>query len=198
MPKIVNKEEKIDYICEEAYKVFVAVGIDVFSLNKFITDINMSKGQFYHYFSTKEQLIYQIMSKKSFELINNTLEKYEYKMNYIDKLNLIFEIYLNEDKYYKDLRKLYIDTLHMYITSNIVEIKEFNNNLYKNIFNSLEQLFDEEIEKGNFHSNSKKLAKSICATADGMFLQSVMIDNYDLKIELTNYFLEIEKLLKKN
>jgi AcrR family transcriptional regulator len=197
MPKIVNKEEKIDYICDEAYKVFVDVGIDEFSLNKFITDINMSKGQFYHYFSTKEQLIYQIMSRKTSELINNTLKNYEYKNNFFEKLNLIFEIYLNEDKYYNDLRKLYIDTLHMYITSSVDEIKEFNNNLYKSIFNSLEQLFDEEIEKNNFHPNSKKLAKSICATADGMFLQSVMIENYDLKIELTNYFLEIEELLKK-
>lgn len=197
MPKVVNKEEKIDYICEEAYKVFVDVGIDDFSLNKFITDINMSKGQFYHYFSTKEQLIYQVMSKKTFELINNTIEKYKFEEDYIDKLNLIFEIYLNEEQAYKDLRKLYINTLHMYITSNDDEIKEFNNNLYKSIFNSLEQLFDEEIEKNNFHPNSKKLAKSICATADGMFLQSVMIENYDLKIELTNYFLEIEELLKK-
>ena len=55
MPKIVNKDEKIDYICEEAYKVFVDIGIYEFSLNKFISDINMTKEQFYHYFSTKEQ-----------------------------------------------------------------------------------------------------------------------------------------------
>ena len=196
MPKIINKEEKIDYICNEAYKVFVEIGIDCFSLNKFITDINMSKGNFYHYFSTKEQLIYQVMSKKTFELINNTIEKYKYEENYIDKINLIFEIYLNEEESYKDLRKLYINTLHMYITSNDDEIKKFNTNLYKNIFKSLEQLFDDEIQKGNFHADSKNLAKSLCATADGMFLLSVMIENYDLKTELTNYFLEIEKLSK--
>ena len=196
MPKIINKEEKIDYICNEAYKVFVEIGIDCFSLNKFITDINMSKGQFYHYFSTKEQLIYQVMSKKTFELINNTIEKYKFEEDYIDKLNLIFEIYLNEEQSYKDLRKLYINTLHMYITSNDDEIKKFNNNLYKSIFKSLEQLFDDEIQKGNFHADSKNLAKSLCATADGMFLLSVIIENYDLKTELTNYFLEIEKLSK--
>ena len=196
MPKIINKEEKIDYICNEAYKVFVEIGIDDFSLNKFIVDINMSKGQFYHYFSTKEQLIYQVMSKKTFELINNTIEKYKFEEDYIDKLNLIFEIYLNEEQSYKDLRKLYINTLHMYITSNDDEIKKFNTNLYKNIFKSLEQLFDDEIQKGNFHADSKNLAKSLCATADGMFLLSVMIENYDLKTELTNYFLEIEKLSK--
>lgn len=198
MPKIVNKDEKIDYICEEAYKVFVDVGIYEFSLNKFISDINMSKGQFYHYFSTKEQLIYQVMSKKAFELMNNIKEKYKYEESYIYKINLIFEIYLNEEKSFSDLRKLYINTFHMYVTSSDDEIKEFNNSAYKNIFDSLEQIFDDEIQKGNFHQNSKNLAKSLCATADGMFLLSVMIENYDLKTELTNYFLEIEKLSKIN
>jgi len=198
MPKIVNKEEKTNFICEEAYKVFVDVGIDDFSLNKFISDINMSKGQFYHYFSTKEQLIYQVMSKKSFDLINNIKEKYQYEESYIYKINLIFEIYLNQEKSYRDLRKLYINTLHMYIASNDDEIKEFNNNVYKNIFNTLEQIFDDEIQKGNFRPDSKNLAKSLCATADGMFLLSVMLENYDLKTKLTNYFLEIEKLSKIN
>jgi hypothetical protein len=86
----------------------------------------------------------------------------------------------------------------MYIASNDDEIKEFNNNVYKNIFNTLEQIFDDEIQKGNFRHDSKNLAKSLCATADGMFLLSVMLENYDLKTKLTNYFLEIEKLSKIN
>ena len=195
--KIINKEEKIKFICDEAYKVFVKVGIDEFSLNKFIAEINMSKGQFYHYFKTKEELIYQIISKKTFELVNNIKEEYENKKSFIDKLNLIFSLYLNDEEYYKDLRKLYIDTLHMYIISNNDEIKESNNNDYKDIYNVLKQIFEEEIEQGNFTKDSIHLAKSICATADGMFLQSLMVDNYNLKLELTNYFIELEKLLKK-
>ncbi len=197
MPKIVNKEEKTNYICDEAYKVFIEVGIDEFSLNKFISDINMSKGQFYHYFSTKEQLIYQVISQKTLELINTIKEEYPSKKLFIDKLNLIFSLYLNDEDYYSNLRKLYIDTLHMYIVSNNEEIKEANNQDYKIIFNVLEELFQEEIEQGNFQKDSINLAKSICATADGMFIQSLMISNFDLKVELSNYFLEIEKLLKK-
>ncbi len=195
--KIINKEEKIKFICDEAYKVFVKVGIDEFSLNKFIAEINMSKGQFYHYFKTKEELIYQVISKKTFELVNNIKEEYKNQKSFIDKLNLIFKLYLNDEEYYKDLRKLYIDTLHMYIISNNDEIKESNNNDYKDIYNVLKQIFEEEIEQGNFTKDSIHLAKSICATADGMFLQSLMVDNYNLKLELTNYFIELEKLLKK-
>ncbi len=198
MPKIVNKDEKIDYICEEAYKVFVDVGIYEFSLNKFISDINMTKEQFYHYFSTKEQLIYQVMLKKSLEIMNNIKEKYKYEESYMYKINLIFEIYLNEEKSFSDLKKLYINTFLMYLTLSDDEIKLFNNSIYKNIFDSLEQIFDDEIQKGNFHPDSKKLIKSLCARANGMFLLSVKIENYDLKTQLTNYFLEIEKLSKIN
>lgn len=198
MPKIVNKDEKIDYICEEAYKVFVDVGIYEFYLNKFISDINMTKEQFYHYFSTKEQLIYQVMLKKSLEIMNNIKEKYKYEESYMYKINLIFEIYLNEEKSFSDLKKLYINTFLMYLTLSDDEIKLFNNSIYKNIFDSLEQIFDDEIQKGNFHPDSKKLVKSLCARANGMFLLSVKIENYDLKTQLTNYFLEIEKLSKIN
>jgi len=198
MPKIVNKDEKINFICDEAYNVFVNAGIDDFSLNKFISDIKMSKGQFYHYFSTKEQLIYQVMSRQTSRLMEKQLESYNTKESFIDKISAIFRIYLNQEKYYSDLRKLYIDTLHIYITSKDDEIKEFNHSLYQTIFHLLKTIFEEEIKKGYFRQDSIFLAKSICATADGMFLQSLMIENFDLKTELSNYFLEIEKLVKIN
>mgnify|MGYP003490605001 CR=1 FL=1 len=68
--------------------------------HKFIIDMNMSKGQFYHYFTTKEQLVYQVISKKTIELINSTVEEYKKEENFINKLNLIFAIYISEEKYY--------------------------------------------------------------------------------------------------
>mgnify|MGYP000553124641 CR=1 FL=1 len=198
MPKIGDKEEKVSFICDEAYKVFIDVGIDDFSLNQFIASINMSKGQFYHYFSTKEKLIHKVVSKKIFELMNSAVEEYKNKETFIDKLNVFFNIYLNEQQCYIDLRKLYIDILHIYISSHDTEIREFNNITHNSIFTLLEEIFDDEIKKGNFDINSKKMVKPICATADGMFMHSLMIKNYDLKTELTNYFLEIEVLLSSN
>ncbi len=197
MPKMVNKEEKIDFICDEAYKMFADIGIEAFSLNQFIVSINMSKGQFYHYFSTKEQLIYQVMSKKVFELNAHIIEACKHKKSFMEKLNLLFAIYMSEEVYYTGFRKLMVDTMHLYINSHDSTIREFNTTMYQTVFAILDEIFDEEIQKENFYKDAKSIAKSICATADGMFLQSLMVDNYDLKVELSNYFLEIEKLLKK-
>ena len=79
-----------------------------------------------------------------------------------------------------------------FLSISLSKTTKFNNNQdYKIIFNVLEELFQEEIEQGNFQKDSINLAKSICATADGMFIQSLMISNFDLKVELSNYFLEI-------
>lgn len=53
MPKIVNFDEKVDFICEKAYEEFWN-GVNNFSLNKFIESLNMSKGQFYYYSKQKK------------------------------------------------------------------------------------------------------------------------------------------------
>ncbi len=194
--KIIKKKEKISFVCNEAYRQFVDVGIGNFSLNQFISSLNMSKGQFYYYFPTKDQLIFQVMSQKSSEIMESSLATYKDTKTFMDKINLLFAIYLNQEKYYTDFKKLIIDSLHIYINTNDIEIKKFNNYTYNTFFTIIEDLLDEEIKKGYFIQSARKFAKAICATADGMFMHSLMIEDYDLAEELSNYFIEIEKLLQ--
>ncbi len=46
MPIIVNKEEKVKEICNKAFDEFTENGIESFSLNQFINNNQISKGQF--------------------------------------------------------------------------------------------------------------------------------------------------------
>ena len=68
MPIIIDQEEKVKEICQKSYEEFIKYGIQNISLNQIITNIGISKGQFYHYFKTKEELIFQVISQKTFEL----------------------------------------------------------------------------------------------------------------------------------
>ena len=61
-----TKNEKIEYICEKAYEELLEKGINQFSLNKFIAELQMSKGQFYYYFKTKEGLEELIIDEELF------------------------------------------------------------------------------------------------------------------------------------
>ena len=74
MPKIVNVDEKRKWICEKAYEQFLISGINNFSLTKFIASLNMSKGLFYYYFQTKEELIFKVIKNKE-KIIFDEIEK---------------------------------------------------------------------------------------------------------------------------
>ncbi|WP_353955860.1 TetR/AcrR family transcriptional regulator [Aliarcobacter butzleri] len=56
-------------ICALAYERLVEEGIVEFSLNKFIEELNMSKGQFYYYFKSKEKLIFETLKIKDIEFV---------------------------------------------------------------------------------------------------------------------------------
>ncbi len=59
--------EKRLEICTLAYERFIEEGVAEFSLNKFIESLNMSKGQFYYYFKSKEKLIFETLKVKELE-----------------------------------------------------------------------------------------------------------------------------------
>jgi len=197
MPIVVNKEEKIKQLCEQAYTELIHKGVDNFSLNQFVLSIDISKGQFYHYFSTKEELIFEAMSQKSFEIIEMADMYIDQAESLQDKLTILFSIYISDDEESENFRKLMLDMFHIYMHSNDLRIKQYNREFYEWTDQKLKEIFDARAKKENVDIQTPILVKSISATADGMYLRSLMVESYDLKNELTQYLIEIEKLIIK-
>jgi len=80
-----DKNHKIEFICEKAYKKILKDGI-----NKFIAELQMSKGQFYYYFKTKEELICKTIDNKSYEVFNYIYEQTKLKSTFLEKLFTFF------------------------------------------------------------------------------------------------------------
>jgi len=195
MPIVVNKEEKIKQLCEQAYTELIHKGVDNFSLNRFVSSIDISKGQFYHYFSTKEELIFEAMSQKSLEIIEMADMYIDQAESLQDKLTILFSIYISDDEESENFRKLMLDMFHIYMHSNDPRIKQYNREFYEWTDQKLKEIFDAIAKKENIDIQTPILVKSISATADGMYLRSLMVESYDLKNELTQYLIEIEKLI---
>lgn len=53
------------------------------------------------------------------------------------------------------------------------------------------------IAKKVLKENAKNFIPSLIATADGMYLQSMILENYDLKKNLIDYIKMLEDLLKR-
>lgn len=198
MPKIVNSEEKIAFICEKAYEEFIRVGVNHFSLNKFVESLEMSKGQFYYYFKTKEELIYEVIDRKGTEALQATLQKVSQAHTFLDKLLALFSFYLDVtsaeeiafDKFMKDTFYLYLNIENQYIKQQNIEFYDF-------IYKYTNDIFTEMIEKGAIKENAKEFIPSLIAIGDGMYLQSIVLENYDLKKHLRDYLGLLDSILKK-
>ena len=198
MPKIVNSSEKINFICEKAYEEFIKNGVNNFSLNKFIESLNMSKGQFYHYFKTKEELIFEVIDKKSEKFFIDTERKINEAQTFSQKLLALFSFYLVlSDPENKSFDKLMKDTFYMYLNMENEFIKQKNAECYDYLFSVTNKIFDEMIAKKFLNENAKKFIPSLIATADGMYLQSITLENYNLQKNLIDYIKMLEDLLKR-
>jgi AcrR family transcriptional regulator len=193
MPIIVNKEEKVKEICLKAYNQFIENGIESFSLNKFVATTDISKGQFYHYFKTKDELVFEVMSHKTLEWIGLYDSYLNNADTLLEKLFILFSLYINHDAESKQIRRLLFDCFHIYIHSKDIKVREYNKNIYKWTDDKLIEIFQKE--DSDIVSND--FIHSISATADGMYLRSLMVDNYDLKSELTKYLIQIVQTIEK-
>lgn len=193
MPKIVNFDEKVDFICEKAYEEFIKNGVNNFSLNKFIESLNMSKGQFYYYFKTKEELIFEVIDKKAQKIFDDTVKNVAKEKTFYNKLLSLFSFYLGncsaEDKLVKDTFYLYLNMKNQYI-------KQKNDEYYDFIHKIVDEIFTEMIEINYIKKDSKKFIPSLIATADGMYLQAIILENYDIKKNLMDYIDILDECLK--
>jgi AcrR family transcriptional regulator len=189
MPIIVDKEEKVKLICERAFEEFIKYGIENISLNQIIINIGISKGQFYHYFKTKEDLIFEVMSQKTIQIFQECEIKLKKSDSLKESLFILFEIYINNDKNALDIRKILFDSLYIYTHSTKEEVKTFNTEYYEWIENKLIEIF----EFHNHKSKSINFIKSISSTADGMYIRSLADRSFNLQNQLKSYLIDISE-----
>ena len=94
-----QKASRVDLICEMAYDEFVRVGLTNFSLNQFIEQSGISKGQFYYYFKTKEELIYEVVKRKSENFFKDIELIVKEQKGFVQKLCIVFQGYVGDSKY---------------------------------------------------------------------------------------------------
>jgi AcrR family transcriptional regulator len=157
----------------------------------------MSKGQFYHYFKTKDELAFEVLKRKSQELIKYAKSEVSKKNSFKEKLFEVFAYHLDdENQAYRACNKIVNSILHLLLNSTDRRIREFNDEIYHTIQSVIDEIFESEISKKNLPSSYKKYAKLVVVVADGMDMQSLSRSNYDIKSELTEYLNDIVQIFE--
>lgn len=99
--------ETKDLIIETAFLAFIDNGYDRVSLNTIIKSTGLTKGAFYHNFTSKNELIHEVMAKYFFAHINRTInlidgsgDNFEDKLvkTYSNIMNVDVKLYAYPDK----------------------------------------------------------------------------------------------------
>jgi AcrR family transcriptional regulator len=144
-----SKQERIKAI---ALDLFYSKGYEKTSIQMIIDAVNISKGAFYHYFSSKDDIIESIASSYIEGLLKMTSEvRNNENLNAIDKLNRL----LINSQYYRiekmeEMKKLY---LLMKGESNLLFRERMLEKTVNNIVPEYERILIQGINEGSIHTD---------------------------------------------
>ena len=187
--------ETRDIIIETAFLAFIEHGYDRVSLNSIVKKTGLTKGAFYHNFSSKSELIHEVMRKYFFEHINRTINlidvtgiRFEEKLAkiYANVMNVEVKLYAYPDKTISQEAFMHLFQECMDIDD---ELKDMATNQQLITIKAMEKAIDEAKDQGEIKNNmeSRNLAELINVTVRG----TMMVASYLPKVET-------EKMLKKN
>lgn len=197
-PKVVDKNKKRLEILNNSYSFLIQEGIKKFSIDALLKYLNMSKGTFYHYFKSKDELIQSMMSEFTKSYIIYCDSKLKKSKNLKEKLEILFEIYLKSSKENSDFLKLYNEFLLTYSVKERKKLYDIDNSYIVYLSSTLKDAINIEIEKGLVKNDAVNLVSSLSATVDGMLLYSFMIKDYELNKEVQNYIDNFILMIKKD
>ena len=197
-PKIVDRNKKRLEIIEKTFFYLLENGLSNFSLDSLLKYINISKGNFYHYFKSKDELVHCLMHELTLGFIHSCELKLKNAKNLEEKFEILFEVYLISKKENKDFLRLYKEFLLIYSNQYANKILQLNNKYQEYLNDTIKKAFYEELEKGNIKEDAIKLINSISATVDGLLLYSFILKNFDLNKEVKNYLNSLILMIKKD
>lgn len=191
-----------EYILLEAFKLFLEKGYDKVSMSELVSVSGLSKGAFYHYFSSKEELFRESITAHFFSALGEKLPSPKQGNSLVDSLISIIDY---KALAYKNMLELNENSNFFNLLFQAISMfPEFRNYLKVGSLaeeTMMAQLFDDAMSRGEINSTlpPKQLAQMYAAMLDGMELHAVVIGELDsLHNEERRITLEFVKLLKNN
>lgn len=196
-PKIINRKKKRLDIIYKTYDYMVIKGLKNLSIDKLILYLNLGKGTFYHYFSSKDELIKEVFDELTKEYIKFNKDELSKVSGLKNKLFILFEIYIKETKPNKEFLKLYNEYLLIYIRKETSEISTSNKKFLVYVNSVLKNIIQEAIDKKQIKKESINLVIPIATTVDGMLLYSFLFEDFNLSQELESFFINLINIIEE-
>jgi AcrR family transcriptional regulator len=191
-----------DFILFEAFRLFLEKGYDKVSMNELVRVSGLSKGAFYHYFTSKEELFRQAITTHFIAGLGEGIAPAKQGDTLLASLIGIID---SKAQAYKNMLEMNENSNFFNLLFQAIRMfPEFRNDL--KVGNLLEedklvQILESALAKGEISSavSTRKLAQMYAAMLDGMELHAVVTGELDsLHNEERKATAEFVNLLKGN
>jgi AcrR family transcriptional regulator len=154
MVKVKNKRksrvERIEEIRVAAIESFIKKGYQNTTMEDIISLTELSKGGFYHYYSSKKEILLDIMKDSNILYINydENMVKLNKDLSFDEKKKILIDAILDKFIYTSDLKLLYtIFACEIHVDPELLEaFMEFENTFFKFLGEKIGVNVDENIE----------------------------------------------------
>lgn len=180
----VNKAEKRVELAYKAYEYISEYGIEKFNTNSFIKYLDIGKSSFYNYFTSRDEIIYEIVYLLSYDYLKDVEGLIKQDISFKEKIEIYFGLYLTENEETTKFIELYKEFLYININLNKQKLSDRDNTLLEDYLKILEKIIQNEIDKGTIHKEAINHVNTLFSCADGMLLYSFTIPGFNLAKEL--------------
>jgi AcrR family transcriptional regulator len=195
-PKISEeaKEERKQLLLHAALECFAKNGYYATSVDDIVAFANLSKGSFYNYFSSKEELFISLLEAQTTLSLYRLKEKLLKMETAVEKLKYIIRLDLPFNELKKKMMRVQLE-FWMYSTGH-PEIKKILTDRYEIVLTIVKDIIEMGIETGEFRKNldPEKAASMFWALHDGIWIHSIVLDEKTL---VESKIIEMEKTLLK-
>jgi len=170
LPKIVNKEEKRKNIAQSSIELLLEKGIHNITVSEVAKRANIGKGTIYQYFVNKEDIVFEIITAYTNEVILELEESLQKALSCREKTLIFFEFFMSDEQKNQDTLKLYQDYLGINLSSRNEAMTQYNTNCSFQFEEIFRKIIEEGIEKKELLPKAIEFVPIFLLSEKGMIL----------------------------
>ena len=179
----VDKDKKRRDIAIACTELLLEKGMKNLTITEIAKTAGIGKGTIYDYFSNKEEIVFEIIRNFIENHHHNLLNQSDKKTSTKQKVLYLFDVFLSEYMPYEKHLDVFREYLSVTLSSKCSPMIEFNRECSNFIRNTLEDIIEEGINKGEINEVSRNLIDGIMRSERG-YMVIAWAEGRDLKKEL--------------
>ena len=182
----VDKDRKRRDIAIACTELLLEKGMKNLTITEIAKTAGIGKGTIYDYFSNKEEIVFEIIRNFIEKHHHNLLNQSDKKTSTKQKVLYLFDVFLSEYMPYEKHLDVFREYLSVTLSSKCSPMIEFNRECSNFIRNTLEDIIEEGINKGEINEVSRNLIDGIMRAERG-YMVIAWAEGRDLKKEFKDF-----------